>query len=654
MKKCRTFILLIILLCSCSVSKNESDILSTSTSELNATQPQATVAMTSISIPTATPFAIWDKTLSVKQQPTPLYPGLEIITKNNITKMEEVARWGLGFVKGIALSPDKSTIVVSTSTGIYLYDKETLFQKEKINFGVESDAERIIWCKYWFDNIDFSPDGKFLAIGEDEINIWDLNSNQLHAVIKQPDGSPESNVVEVKYSEDGRRILISRANKADYPCNTDGRFEIYDTANGEMLSQITFRAVDAKFEIYSGHENEVFFSTGYKLFTVNTANGELLSESEVGQQEIYDLPVMLNTDKDGVWEIYNSTQKEKCLLAINEHESSYPWMMDYSVDGMMAITFGRGSGDLNVWDFENCRKSVNFLFFPEPSRDIGFSPFGNYLVTGSLRGSHYYLWNAVNGEPLFPVMSKYLAFNFDESQLYALLENKASHLEIVNALTNDVLYQRDHNGSIYSFSQSKTDANLLLIGNQLVNLSESEKMVKEFDGSTLYFSPDGKRIASLNTFNQKPEAYLSFFDTTTGLPLYVSEQLISYSSDIQYSSINYLNSNFSSDWHYFAAVATEKIIIWNVETQGVVSEIETQVDDTVTFSNDGSLLFTRAFRNLESAIEVWEVETGKLLNRFKAPLGVWENQGLVLSPDGKLLAFLAKDDTIRVFGVKIP
>lgn len=50
----------------------------------------------------------------------------DIIEPENINKLQISQKWGKGDVYGVALSPDGTEIAVSTVTGVYLYDYDTL------------------------------------------------------------------------------------------------------------------------------------------------------------------------------------------------------------------------------------------------------------------------------------------------------------------------------------------------------------------------------------------------------------------------------------------------------------------------------------------------------------------------------------------------
>jgi WD40 repeat protein len=124
------------------------------------------------STPAATPVL---PSATATPSPTPAgpevvvtHPELEVISPENINRLEQVASWGEGKIYDYAVSPDKSMIAVSTARGIYLYDSITL--DEILYYQIISNQTQTNVTK-----LNFSDDNQFIlfAVG-DQIEIFEI------------------------------------------------------------------------------------------------------------------------------------------------------------------------------------------------------------------------------------------------------------------------------------------------------------------------------------------------------------------------------------------------------------------------------------------------------------------------------------------------
>ncbi len=161
----------------------------------------------------------------------------------------------------------------------------------------------------------------------------------------------------------------------------------------------------------------------------------------------------------------------------------------------------------------------------------------------------------------------------------------------------------------------------------------------------MVFSTDGSKLASVGG---RRDVYL--WDMKTGELIYKWPGHIS-----QY----YRNSglNFSPDGRWVAAPDDEAIKIWEVASGTLLRQM-THAErywTSVAFSPDGKLLAagTRNY-NLPQAdpgqatLQLWEVETGKLLHWWSHPTDVTK---VAFSHDGKLLISGAADGLVRLWGI---
>jgi Tol biopolymer transport system component len=105
----------------------------------------------------ATPFPTPNPTA------TPRPPGTPITTEN-VDQIVELARLGRGVIRHVALSPDGETLAIASTTGIWLFDADSLEFLDLLE-GQAGPVQVVAW----------SPDGTKLASGnEDGIWIWQI------------------------------------------------------------------------------------------------------------------------------------------------------------------------------------------------------------------------------------------------------------------------------------------------------------------------------------------------------------------------------------------------------------------------------------------------------------------------------------------------
>ena len=92
---------------------------------------------------------------------------LEVISPENIGRLQLINRWGKGKLLDIKVSPDHTVVAAATSTGVYLYRSQDLRQIGYLNARA-SDRNSM--------RVDFSPDGTFLAVAGSGVSIWDIAS----------------------------------------------------------------------------------------------------------------------------------------------------------------------------------------------------------------------------------------------------------------------------------------------------------------------------------------------------------------------------------------------------------------------------------------------------------------------------------------------
>jgi len=141
-------------------------------------------------------------------------PCLVILLLTAFAAWGEVQEPFLELSKGgllkVVFSPDNSYIAVSTTMGIWLYDPETLQEKDFIE------------AKGVGRTFDISPGGSLIALAEDgRVRLWDVRRNKELRTLDLG----EFSVNAISYSPDGEHIALS-----NYKDNT---VSIWNVKTGE-------------------------------------------------------------------------------------------------------------------------------------------------------------------------------------------------------------------------------------------------------------------------------------------------------------------------------------------------------------------------------------------------------------------------------------
>jgi WD40 repeat protein len=586
-----------------------------------------TPTQTATLVPTATPTAL---VLADHGEQTEPYPDLEVITADNVHRLEEVDVWGQGTVLGIALSPDATTIAVSTATGIYFYDAETLEQIDWISLGIEKDKNYWEMAPQWYDNIDYSPDGEYLLIGNDKLYIWNTRNGEVSDEIVNSDLSTKNKIIAVRFNSTGNKFAIiwEDLNPTYWIKFT---LEVYDTDTKKSIFQYKISENYLTRNAFFLSEDTVYIQG----MAIDFTTGETYSTVNVPVRPITVLPV---NEKN--WQMYTNNSKLTCDFSIGYQKDTLPMYYDYLEDGSMAVTIARS---IRVWDFSECNELDNALLSPFGGEKLAFSRDQNYIL---INGS--FIWDVFTKKAIYSYPSLQLSFNGDGSKLFALLADGSQNM-VVDTSSGKIIYSEDYISSNNEFVLDPYNEQRMLLKNQLIDISTQQTLL-EIENAKAFFSPDGETIAELYYDDKDEVAKLAFYEAGTAKNI-VSDNRDFELVDNDYAFRHY--SNFNQDWTYLAIANTENIYIWSINENQFVSEIHNKanLNSPVFFSIDNSILITSYYQENNFGIQIWDVETGKLIIEFPAPL-VIPTYSPVISPDGKLLAFLANDGTIRIYGVR--
>jgi WD40 repeat protein len=162
-------------------------------------------------------------------------PELEVITHANASRIEQLARLGLGPVLALAWSPDGNTLALASSSDVFLLD-------------VLHPGAQTRWLTGhtdWVRGVTFSPDGSVLASAgsDDTLRLWSTATGEALAALEVG----AEGVAGLDYSPDGRTLALAGADNtvrlwsilADDEGVIVGQQAVL-TGHGEPVSSVAF------------------------------------------------------------------------------------------------------------------------------------------------------------------------------------------------------------------------------------------------------------------------------------------------------------------------------------------------------------------------------------------------------------------------------
>jgi WD40 repeat protein len=368
---------------------------------------------------TETPIA----TATAVPSPTPAgpevvvtHPELEVISPENINRLEQVASWGEGRVYDYAISPDQSIIAVSLLRGIYLYDARTL--------GVLKFIQRVeIPLLPEYLAVVFSQDGKYLLypMGTSLI-LYDLENSKVADSIHN---SADLEIRNFAMGQDKKSIILisTLVKEINAVKNGDLELSLYVKDQGRWKRIYSNICTDSWMFHFRFTEKKVYFfyipNDGTNQWTMDwidlashemvrddgsdsrnfnhhyydiSPDGKILADFDIVKGSMTNLldaktKKLLTTVPDSVkWDEYyssNSVQSalkeedEEIRKCLNLTESGYIEVLARN-DGRVVISQGKNSTTrLELWNLDGCGRERTIAFQSKDS--LEFAPNGTLV-----------------------------------------------------------------------------------------------------------------------------------------------------------------------------------------------------------------------------------------------------------------------------------
>jgi hypothetical protein len=320
------------------------------------------------------------------------------ITVENAAGTGEVARWGMGRVYALALSPDGQLVAVATVVGVHLYDARTLQEvrllptlipAESVAFSPDSQRIAAGFCQEWFET----------SCHSGQISFWDVATGRQLSVL-----AGTARVRNLAFSPDGRRIAAGGA--------AGGPVQVWDWLSGQELQTLG--------DWNRTPEGNVAFSPGWEWMAYpgpgNTAAGGgavSLWGVQTGEVRVLLGPtglvrcvafspsgdVLASGALDGTVLLW-SVQAGQQLLRL-EGPAQGVSSVAFSPDGTL-LAVGSLEGPVQLWEVSSGRQVQVLSGHTGEVQCLAFSPDGAVLLSASQDGTAR-LWGQLPSEPLVRV-----------------------------------------------------------------------------------------------------------------------------------------------------------------------------------------------------------------------------------------------------------
>ncbi len=448
----------------------------------------------------------------------------------------------------------------------------------------------------WVRTVQFSPDGKTLAVGgsgELTAQLWDVKTFNLSATLQGSSGD----ILHLLFSDDGKSLAAAAR---------DGFVRVWDVDSSELR------------ESYSGHE-ELVWTVGF------SPDGKYIASA--GQ--------------DHTLRFWDRATGQEIARTSSEFEIG---TLVFAPDRSTTTVFCTTEDSTRRYDL----KELDPLPALPGSADryinsIAVAPSGASVASVDNIGA-IILWDVATGKPLKVINNPYyvlqgVEFSPDGKWIAVTGEttNKESIVELRDAVTGRIVASlKGHTRYVYSAAFSPNGETLATGGAdrqiKLWNMTSGQERLTIKGHSnyvkTVSFSNDGARLVS-----EGPDDRTIVWDVKAGTRLLEFE--------------SHGPAKFSPNGKLIGSGAANHFVrLLDAFTGQEIRSLRGHSDvvRAVTFSPDGKRL---ASAGDDRTIRVWDVETGLELLALKGHRG--RVTSLAFSSDGRLLVSGSKDGTVRLW-----
>lgn len=574
------------------------------------------------------------------------------------------ARFGKGKLGEVRFSPDGRRLAVSSSVGIWFYDPDTgkaldllpqtncastfafayspdgtIIARAVNNSSVQlwnvTTKRRIgTFTKYGREitAIAYALDGTTIVSGNSDgaARVWDTTTMQRIGTLR---GYHTSGVTSVTYSPDGTTIATGGSTGAGWRNNEDNTVQLWDAFTGKRKIKLTGHTKRITAIAYSPDGNTIAtasWDTTVRLW--DSANGKHKTTLKHTQGINALLP----------WERYNN--------AVN--------VIVYSPDGNTIAT-GTRKGKVCLWDTRTMKRKTTLTGHTSRVTSIAYSPDGNTIATASGRwhgDNTVRLWNAQTGKTKATIITHnnitLFAYSPDgntiaigESESFQLRDARTGkHKTTITIRGTPIAYcpegntiatDENWNDTVRLWNAKTGKPKATLRHTNLIHLLLTDR---EYDISSVVFSPDGNTLVTVGEYYTHNEGTIYLWHVRTGKRKVIHEGE-SYESRVV----------FLPDGRTIASADFGgKIRLWNLvtgELEATITSKHTGGIKSLACAPDGNTIATGGGN--DNIVRLWNINTRKNNITLTGHRGAVT--AIAYSPDGNTIATGSVDRTIRLW-----
>jgi WD40 repeat protein/serine/threonine protein kinase/DNA-binding XRE family transcriptional regulator len=479
------------------------------------------------------------------------------------------------------------------------------------------------------NGVAFSPNGQYAFIGgwDGFVLLWDVETGREVRLIEEAEG-----VREVVLSPDGQYLLTGNM--------LTNEVRLWEVMTGQEVARLTGPG---------GGVNSVAFSPDGQYALAGDGDGAIrvwdLRQPDAEPRLLAGHTEWINEVKvspDGRYALSGSQDNTARLWDMQTGEEVRRFVsarkivsVAFSPDGQTAL-IGDQVGTIRLWDVQPPPDPRTFSGHTNVVATAKFSPDGRYVLTGSLDGTAR-LWDAATGRELHVLAGhtdQVFAAVFSPDGRYALTGSLDETARLWNVETGQEVRVLTHPYAVFGVAFSPDGRYILTGGDDAVARLwdvQTGQEVRTFTGHTgsvmgVAFSPDDRYILTASG----PEGTTRLWYVQTGQEM---RQFPDYTDFVN-------GITFSPDSKYILT-ATKGFSgqLWEVETGRALDRFS---GDVGAFSLDGKYLLTGG---LKTAF-LWDRATGRQLRAFGVANNLW---GVAFSPDSQYILIHGSDKIARLW-----
>ena len=448
----------------------------------------------------------------------------------------------------------------------------------------------------WIKAVAFSPDGKKVATGSADrsIRVWDLEHPEDVRVFS----GHQAAITSLRFSPDNTSLLSG---------SNDHSARLWDLATGKEVYTLS---------LHQDLVNNVRFSSNGKLILTCSDDRTIkLWETETGQ--------FLRSFSGG-----NEKVRDALFTADNRKI--------VFTQGEVAVVKDRSSG----------KTLYRFQGYAIPNESISFSSDGYFLGLGS-KHEQAKVWDFRSGALINALADQNLVASWSE------FSKGKRHFYVSGSGNSVKLWQRQKSELLQSFQGTlptiSADGKMVLTKNGTIQAKlwdvRSGEPIFTLGGhqtilSSMAFGPEGKQA-----FTCSLDRNVRQWDTETGEPLLSFTVLDTglLSTIAVHPEGHQIALGFGGE--------VNKVLLWDLEQGRIIYHLEghSSFINALEYTSDGQQIISAS---ADGTAKVWSTQTGQPLHTFVGPTVQYGISDLAISPNGRHLATISKENRIRLWNLE--